>query len=69
LAEGFYIRKAEKKDMIDVFELSNDPIVRSNSISEKRIMFNEHKKWYMEKIFNNENLFLIAETLDKEFIG
>ncbi len=62
------IRKASKADMVFVFNLSNESIVRSNSFNSNRIKLNEHKKWFNKQIKRNDILFYIIE-LQNNSIG
>lgn len=41
-----YLRAATKADMDLLFEWANDPQVRKNSFSTKKISYEEHKKWF-----------------------
>jgi len=65
----FYLRKATLNDSKIVFELSNDPIVRSQSINKNFIRFDEHLKWFGNKIKNKDYLFLLAFDKRDNFIG
>ena len=53
-------RKAKPKDITTVFNWSNDELVRKNSYNSKRIEFEDHRKWFSNKITNKNTLFLIA---------
>ncbi len=54
------LRRAEDNDLKFVYNLSNEPLVRKNSYNSDLIDFKNHSKWYLEKIRNNQSLFLIA---------
>lgn len=65
----YYIRKAEKKDVDNIFKLSNEELVRENSINTEVIEYKEHLKWYDEKI-NDENVkFYIVYNDEESFLG
>lgn len=53
-------RKAEEKDILQVYNWSNDVVVRQNSYNSDRIELEAHKKWYLQKIKDKNNMFLIA---------
>lgn len=59
--EDLYIRRAEESDREFLFFLSNDPVVRNNSIHREFISWEEHKKWFEMKLTARDYLILIAE--------
>ncbi len=63
------IRKADMRDIRNVFELSNDPTVRANSIHEEPILWENHEKWYSSAIDAHNTKFYVAETPDGAFVG
>lgn len=65
----FKIRLADSDDIKKVFELSNDMVVRENSINQNPIKWDEHVKWFNETIQSQNVLFYIIETCDSQFIG
>lgn len=62
------IRLATLDDMKDVFELSNDDVVRENSINQNKIRWEDHVKWFENKISDDNSVFYIASYLDS-FVG
>ena len=62
------IRLATLDDMKDVFELSNDDVVRENSINQNKIEWDDHVKWFENKI-KNRSLFYIIENQNNDFVG
>jgi len=66
---GFYIRKATEKDSTNVFNLSNEKLVRTNSINQKPINRDEHEQWFTNKISDPNSLFLLAFNRNDDFIG
>ncbi|AFN74397.1 acetyltransferase, GNAT family [Melioribacter roseus P3M-2] len=67
--DKFYLRKAVSEDSEIVYELSNDPSVRSQSINKKPIEWDEHTIWFDGKIKDNNYLFLLAFDREDNFIG
>ncbi len=66
---GFYLRSAADVDSQKVFDLSNDPVVRSQSINSNTIDPDDHKKWFAEKIKKEDYIFLLAFDRKNNFIG
>ncbi len=58
-------RKANETDMLEVYEWSNDEIVRKNSFNSDAIELETHKKWFKNKIHCKNTLFLIALVNNK----
>ncbi len=67
--DKFYLRKAVADDSKIVYELSNDPTVRIQSINKNSISWEEHCKWFDKKINDENYLFLLAFDRDDKFIG
>lgn len=67
--ESFYFRKANIRDSKIVFELSNDPEVREQSINKNQIAINDHENWFTNKIEDKNYLFLLAFDKNEKFIG
>lgn len=65
--EKLNIRLANINDMKNVFELSNDDVVRKNSIHKEKIEWENHVNWFENRIKNN--FFYIIETLNNNFIA
>jgi len=66
---GFYLRNAVDADSQRVFDLSNDPAVRSQSINPNTIKSDDHAKWFAEKIKKEDYIFLLAFDKNDNFIG
>jgi len=62
------LRKAEIKDIYNIYELSNDPDVRQNSFSPDRVELENHKIWFANKL-NNENCLFLVTEIDSRFAG
>lgn len=69
MAPEVIIRKAELRDMRVVFELSNDPLVRANSIHSELIDWTTHEKWFANALVNPRLKFYIAESTGGALIG
>ncbi|MCF6349951.1 MAG: UDP-2,4-diacetamido-2,4,6-trideoxy-beta-L-altropyranose hydrolase [Flavobacteriaceae bacterium] len=52
--------KANKSHLIQVFNWSNDNLVRKNSYQSQPILLENHSKWFNQKMKNENTLFLIA---------
>lgn len=66
---NFILRPAELKDMKSVFDLSNDPIVRRNSINTVSIPWEQHVKWFIAALEDASLIFLVVESVSGEFMG
>ncbi|MFA7289248.1 MAG: bifunctional UDP-2,4-diacetamido-2,4,6-trideoxy-beta-L-altropyranose hydrolase/GNAT family N-acetyltransferase [Melioribacteraceae bacterium] len=67
--EELYYKKAAKEDCKNVFDLSNEPIVRENSISPKSIKWEYHKEWFNKRIKDKNYLLLLAFDKDEKLAG
>jgi UDP-2,4-diacetamido-2,4,6-trideoxy-beta-L-altropyranose hydrolase len=64
----FQYRKASKKDVKDVYELSNEEQVRQNSINKEKFNYLDHIEWFSRAINANDYRLYIVED-DSEFVG
>ena len=62
------IRKADKKDEYDVYILANDPEVRKCSFNLNKIKYEDHVKWFDNKI-NDENILFLVLYINNELAG
>ena len=69
MAQEIIIRRAESSDMRRIFELSNDPLVRANSIHPEPIEWATHEKWFANALVNPKMKFYIAESADGVLVG
>ena len=69
MAPEIIIRRAEPSDMRRIFELSNDPLVRANSIHPEPIEWATHEKWFANAVVNPRLKFYLAEGADGALIG
>ena len=63
------IRLATIEDVKKVFELSNDDLVRTNSINQDKIKWEEHVVWFNNRIKDVNNPFYIVEDKNQNFIA
>lgn len=66
---GFFLRTAGPQDLMAIYQLSNSPEVRRNSITQDEIPLDSHKAWYVKSLANDNLLFYILETEKGEFAG
>ena len=66
---NFKLRIAAESDVKSLFELSNEENVRENSINSEQIQWDNHVKWFNEKITDDNYLILIAEDENNQFLG
>jgi len=62
------IRLATIDDMTFLFELRNEPAVRRNAFDGKLIEFDEHQRWFSNRLEDDSSLILIA-ALEGKSIG
>lgn len=62
------IRYVQPSDLQDVYTLSNDTVVRLNSINKEHIEWQEHVRWFNEKLNSDDSIFYILEY-DNNFTG
>ena len=66
---NFELRIANESDVKSIFELSNEDDVRENSINSEQIQWNNHVKWFNNKLNDEDYLILIAEDENNQFVG
>lgn len=60
-----FIRRASPADINLLFEWVNDKEVRSNAINSKIISYEEHQKWFNERIISeNSSIFILEKNLN-----
>lgn len=64
----YKITKATENDLLEVYNLSNDPTIRQNSFNSEEIKLNEHTKWFQKKLNSEDSIFFTVKNPDK-FIG
>ncbi len=60
MVEEFELKIATIQDMKDIFELSNDDLVRKNSFNQKKIEWEEHQVWFKNKINDKNSVFYVV---------
>jgi RimJ/RimL family protein N-acetyltransferase len=65
----FQIRKASEKDARFFYELRNEKEARKNFFNTKNIKYNEHLKWYKNKLKKKNIVFLVVLISDKKKIA
>jgi RimJ/RimL family protein N-acetyltransferase len=69
MADEIRLRRATLGDMESIFELSNEEVVRQQSINSNSIEWADHQKWFLEKITDGSCEFYLVETLEGRFVG
>ncbi|MCW7482144.1 GNAT family N-acetyltransferase [Leptospira kanakyensis] len=59
---NFKVRLATIKDSKQLFDWVNDPAVRKASFNTSRINWQDHEKWFQEKIRSSNSIILIFEA-------
>jgi RimJ/RimL family protein N-acetyltransferase len=60
---------ATENDLVDVFLLSNDPVVRRASFTPQQIDFSSHVEWFVKKTSDKNVAFLIVREIENNFVG
>ena len=63
------LRKTTFEDALDIFNLSNDDIVRKNSFYPAKIEWEQHLKWLKEKLEDKNCVFLVVIDNLNKFYG
>lgn len=66
--KNLFMAKAREKDLLPLFKLANDRIVRQNSFSVKNITLSEHVEWFNATL-HNPNRRLYVFYLSEIFVG
>lgn len=69
MVEEFEITKATIDDMKDVFDLSNDEFVRANSFNQEKIKWENHQKWFKNKINDENCIFYVVKDAQNKLIS
>lgn len=60
------LRKVNFKDALDIFNLSNDDVVRKNSFNSEKIKWENHLIWLKKKLENENSIyFVVVDDLNK----
>lgn len=55
------VKLASEKDLKDIFDLSNDILVRQNSINTAPIKWNDHVAWFSSKIKSKNCVYFVVK--------
>lgn len=69
MVEEFIIKFAAIDDMKDVFDLSNDDLVRQNSFNQEKIDWENHQKWFKNKLRDENCIFIIIRDFNNNLIS
>ncbi len=69
MAEEFKIELAKIEDMKNVFDLSNDELVRQNSFNQEKINWDNHQAWFQNKINDENCIFYSVKSFENDFVG
>ncbi len=70
MSDELKIEKAKIDDLMDVFELANDPEVRSSSLNQEKILLENHRNWFIKSISDSKCFFYIfRESKSHDFVG
>jgi L-amino acid N-acyltransferase YncA len=69
MVAGFKMRKAQSSDILAVYNLSNDSLVRKNSIHQEMISFETHERWFNTRLADSDTLFYVIEVDDGRLAG
>ena len=64
-----FLKKINKSDIIPVFNLKNSKDVVQTSLLKNSIKFIDHKKWFKEKLKDQNCLFYTIREKDNSFVG
>ena len=56
------LRRAKKEDMMFLFELRNDIVVKQSAFNTKLIDLETHRQWFSRKLTDGDTTILIAEN-------
>tara|TARA_R110000765_G_scaffold237982_2_gene340654 strand:+ start:577 stop:1044 length:468 start_codon:yes stop_codon:yes gene_type:complete len=56
-----FLREAIEDDIELIYEWANDNTVRKNAVNKEKIIWEDHKKWYKNKILDSETYIYILE--------
>lgn len=69
MSEEFIIELAQIEDMEDIFDLSNDAMVRANSFNQEKISWESHQNWFKNKINDKNCIFYVIKDLNNKLIS
>ena len=63
--DKFRARQANASDIRFFYDLSNDPLARSNSLNPKTIIWEDHVKWFSKRLINSNTQLYLFEIEDE----
>jgi deoxyribonuclease IV len=63
------IKLAQKCDCRDILKLTNDPIVRQNSLNTAIVTLKNHTEWFNKKINDKDHVFFVIRNKEKNLVG
>lgn len=69
MQKSIFIRKVNKKDIEEVFNLSNQDYVRKYSINKEKIKWEDHISWFNNTIHESNNVFHVVTDNTDQFLG
>jgi len=69
LHEPFVIKHAQISDMRNVFDLSNDKVIRESSFLPAAISWETHEKWFLTKINDPQTAFYMIKSQEDTLVG
>ncbi len=67
-ARKLSVRKAEEEDLMPLFGLANDPVVRAASFHSEPIPLETHRKW-LKRVLENPSVLLLVFRVDGKLAG
>ena len=67
--KNLILRKVNFEDALEIFNLSNDDLVRYNSYTPEKIEWEHHLKWLKDKLENKNCIFFIIVNDLNKFLG
>lgn len=65
---SYKITPVTESDLMNLFGLANDSVVRENSFNRNKITLEEHKKWFSNKL-SDKNCYFYTVKRGDDFIG
>lgn len=69
MISDFKISLAQKEDMMDIFSLANDPVVRLNAFKQETIVLEDHIGWFNNKINSENCVYYIIRDLEDKLVA
>jgi UDP-2,4-diacetamido-2,4,6-trideoxy-beta-L-altropyranose hydrolase len=63
------LRRATESDCEQLFSWANDPVVRSASFHSEPVVWENHRRWFSQKLHDSQSLIFLGETHAGEPLG